>query len=317
MGCSTPASPSIGAFVQRSSNRPIAMALAALVVAVFAAPAEAGEYSPELAATAEAVIEGLDALTARVDAGVASADTRMHAGWDTAVARAVDLASLNRLEAAIAEARVEAVAVLDPLVGRQSTGAVPAAITAALWDEDMNWVERRNHRDTLAAWQRFRDATDRALAVRDVLRDRLGLPSVAGLRVCPLEHPEPFRSDWGDARQWWRTHRGNDMNAAEGTRLVAMERGTVIQMGWHYLGGNGIYVLGDVTGDVYYYAHLSAYADGIEVGSPVEAGQVVGYVGDTGNSDVPHLHLGWMPEAGAVDLDLLTDAYPMLVELCL
>ena len=96
-----------------------------------------------------------------------------------------------------------------------------------------------------------------------------------------------------------------------------MERGEVIQMGWHYLGGNGLYVRGAVTGDVYYYAHLSGYAEGIEVGSPVEAGQVVAYVGNTGNSDVPHLHLGWMPGAGRVDLDGLEDAYQMLVELCL
>jgi murein DD-endopeptidase MepM/ murein hydrolase activator NlpD len=95
-----------------------------------------------------------------------------------------------------------------------------------------------------------------------------------------------------------------------------MENGEVIQLGYHYLGGNGLFLRGAFTGDVYYYAHLSAYADGIEVGTPVVAGQVVAYVGDTGNSDVPHLHLGWMPGAGRVDLDALTDAYGLLQDLC-
>mgnify|MGYP001813130585 CR=1 FL=1 len=106
------------------------------------------------------------------------------------------------------------------------------------------------------------------------------------------------------------------MIAPTGTPLVAVESGSIWSMSYHYLGGNGIYVLGDLTDDVYYYAHMSAYAEGMEIGTPVEAGQVIGYVGSTGNSDLPHLHLGWMPGAGRVDLDGLTDAYELLRGLC-
>jgi murein DD-endopeptidase MepM/ murein hydrolase activator NlpD len=155
----------------------------------------------------------------------------------------------------------------------------------------------------------------RAELLRDRLRSSLGLPIPAGLRVCPFEQAVVLDEDWGDPRGW-RSHKGNDINAPEGTRLVAMERGEVIQMGSHYLGGDGLYLRGDATGDVYYYAHLSGYAEGIEVGAPVIAGQVIAYVGTTGNADVPHLHLGWMPAAGGVDLEALTDAHELLRGLC-
>jgi murein DD-endopeptidase MepM/ murein hydrolase activator NlpD len=296
--------------VSTRTRRLIGLALTAVITAASAAPAAADDL-------VDAVIDDLDAVTERIARVTNRADRRMHADWDRAVAVAVNTASLNRLESTLASSRVNGAAALSPLIGEQSIGVVPVAITAALWDEDMNFVERRDHTDTLVAWFEFRGAISRAEALRDTLREHLGLPPIEGLRVCPLEEADIFEDDWGDQRGWWRTHKGTDINAAEGTRLVAMERGEVIQMGWHYLGGNGLYVLGAVTGDVYYYAHLSSYADDIEVGSFVEAGQVVAYVGDTGNSDIPHLHLGWMPGAGAVDLDELTDAYPMLVELCL
>jgi hypothetical protein len=293
------------------------LVLVAALTATAVAPATADDDAPPDAADVGTVIEGLDTLTEQVERATRRAERRMDAGWDLAVALAVDFASLTRLERTLAVVRVRASAVLEPLIGVQSTGAVPAAITAALWNEDMNYLERRDHDDTLSSWRDLRRSLRRALGVRDELRRRLGLPSIDGLRTCPLEETSPFRRDWGDRRGWWRTHKGTDLNAGEGARLVAMERGEIIQMGWHYLGGNGLYLRGAATGDVYYYAHLSGYAEGIEVGLPVEAGQLVGYVGSTGNADVPHLHLGWMPGTGKVDLDALADAYPMLVELCL
>lgn len=264
----------------------------------------------------EQTIDRLDTLTQRIERSVARAERRMNAGWDELVSVAVDTASLNRLERTLAATRVAATEALLPLTGPASTGAVPAAISVALFDEDMNFVERRNLSDTLASWYRFSGAVEAARIVRNQLRERLGLPSIIGLRVCPLEDIDEFEQDWGD-RRGWRTHKGIDLNADRGTRLVAMERGVVIQAGWHWLGGNQVYLLGEVTGDVYYYAHLDAYAEGIDVGTPVVAGQVVGYAGDTGNADIPHLHLGWMPAAGRVDLDALDDPYEILVELCL
>ena len=260
-------------------------------------------------------ISGLDALTDRAEHVIERSERWMNAGWDAEVAAALDLASLNRLEQSLAVAQVDAAEVLDPLIGPVSTSDVPATITTVLLTQGMDPSQRTDLTETLAAWDRFRGAVGEALALRDLLRERLSLPPVSGLRVCPVETIDAFLQDWGD-RRGWRTHKGTDINAARDSRLVAMERGVIIQMGWHYLGGNQVYLLGDVTGDVYYYAHLDGYADGIEVGVPVIEGQVVGYVGDTGNADIPHLHLGWMPGTGRVDLDGLADPYPMLVELC-
>ncbi len=286
----------------------LALALALGLTAALAAPAVADEGVDQ-------AIAGLDALTSRIERLTGRAHRWIDTTWDFEVAEALDTAVLNRIERSLASARVESVAVLDPLIGPASTGAVAAAITAAFYDEAMPNQTQIELTTTLAAWERFRAAVDEARGLRDALRERLGLPPVTGVRVCPLESVDALLQDWGDPRGW-RSHKGTDINADQGTRIVAMERGVIIQMGWHYLGGNQVYLLGEVTGDVYYYAHLDSYADGLDVGLPVLAGQLVGHVGNTGNADIPHLHLGWMPAAGGVDLSLLDDPYPMLVELC-
>ena len=284
------------------------MALATLLVAGPAVPASA-DGDP----TADACA-GLEDLTARIDELMQLTERLTNGQWDADVARAVDIGGVDRIEQVLAIIRVEATAALEPLIGTHSRDQVPAAITATLLAERMIYPGRGDLIQLLGAWNDYRDAIDGALAVRDDLRERTGLPAITGFRVCPLEEVDTFEHDWGD-RRGWRTHKGTDINAPMGTPLVAMESGVVIQADWHYLGGNGIYVKGDITGDVYYYAHLSAYAEGITVGTPVAAGRVIGYVGDTGNADIPHLHLGWMPGGGG--LDNLQDAYPILVELCL
>ena len=292
------------------TRRLIGLALAAVLTAIPVAPAGADE-------AVDSITEDLESAAEQLNEVADIAERHMDASWDRAVGIAVNTASLNRLERTLAASRITASISLDPLIGEQPVGVVPVAMAAALSSKDMSIVDRREIASALDAWFEYRSAVGRVETARNTLRQRLGLPLVDGLRTCPLEASSIFVDDWGDRRGWWRTHKGTDINAAEGTRLVAMERGEVIQMGWHYLGGNGLYILGATTKDVYYYAHLSAYADGIAVGTPVEAGQVVAYVGSTGNSDVPHLHLGWMPGAGRVDLDALADAYPMLKALCL
>jgi murein DD-endopeptidase MepM/ murein hydrolase activator NlpD len=82
-------------------------------------------------------------------------------------------------------------------------------------------------------------------------------------------------------------------------------------MSFHYLGGYGIYVRGN-TGDIYYYAHLDSYAPGMSQGVRVDRGQLIGYVGDTGNAKgTPHLHLGYRRGGGP-----LTNPYQLMVKLC-
>ena len=115
-------------------------------------------------------------------------------------------------------------------------------------------------------------------------------PPQPGARACPVDGATTFRDSWGEPRPGDRSHTGTDMMAATGTPLVAIEGGYIWNPGWHYAGGLGLYINGD-SGDRWYYAHMDSYAGGIGDGVRVEAGQLVGFVGATGNASVPHLHI--------------------------
>ncbi len=110
----------------------------------------------------------------------------------------------------------------------------------------------------------------------------------------PVESPTSFYDGWGDTRMpgtaWAHWHEGTDILAPSGTPLLAAEDGVISSVSSHILGGFSLWVDGN-SGTRYYYAHLSAYEPGVGEGSEVQAGDVVGYVGDTGNArGTPHLH---------------------------
>jgi murein DD-endopeptidase MepM/ murein hydrolase activator NlpD len=136
------------------------------------------------------------------------------------------------------------------------------------------------------------------------------------VRVCPVPGGWDFDDDWHDSRPWGRVHKGTDFHAPVGSPLMAIEAGTVIQANWHWAGGRQIYIRADSTGDVYYYAHLDSWEEWIWTGTRVEAGDVIGTLGGSGNATTPHLHFGWMPGSGSIDLDSLQNPYRLLVELC-
>ena len=135
--------------------------------------------------------------------------------------------------------------------------------------------------------------------------------STSGL-VCPVDGAVSFSDTWGAPRSGGRTHKGVDMSASRGTPLVAMETGRIYRLSTSTLGGLSIYLLGN-SGDVYYYAHLDVFADGLAGGQKVSAGDLVGYVGTTGNSPswIPHLHLGWQPGGGS-----WANPYQMVNSIC-
>ena len=128
--------------------------------------------------------------------------------------------------------------------------------------------------------------------------------------VCPVDGATTFRDSWGEPRPGGRSHTGTDMMSPIGTPLVAVESGTIWSPSWHYAGGLGLYVNGD-SGNRWYYAHMDSYAAGISDGVRVTAGQLVGYVGDTGNASVPHLHIAWI-----VGGTTYTNPYPILADIC-
>jgi murein DD-endopeptidase MepM/ murein hydrolase activator NlpD len=80
--------------------------------------------------------------------------------------------------------------------------------------------------------------------------------------------------------------------AARGTPVRAIDEGNIVKLFLSKRGGNTIYQFDDSRKYCYYYAHLDKYAPGIQEGSLVRAGDVIGYVGSTGDADAnaPHLH---------------------------
>ena len=106
-----------------------------------------------------------------------------------------------------------------------------------------------------------------------------------------------WTDDWHACRAGCtRLHEGLDIFALSGTPLVAIADGFVSQKVVGELSGTSIEITDD-QGVQYFYAHLSAWAEPIQVGDQVETGQVIGYVGNTGNAITtpPHLHLEVQP----------------------
>jgi len=135
-------------------------------------------------------------------------------------------------------------------------------------------------------------------------------PPNPGVRVCPVDGATTFRDSWGEPRPGGRAHTGTDMMSPVGTPLVAIEDGVIWSPNWHYAGGIGLYINGD-SGDRWYYAHMQGYAPGIVDGVRVSAGQLVGYVGQTGNAASPHLHIGYLPGAA-----YYANPYPIVASVC-
>ncbi len=130
--------------------------------------------------------------------------------------------------------------------------------------------------------------------------------------VFPVGTPHSFGDSFGAPRmigtEYAHAHQGTDIFAPMGTPLVACERGIISQMGSDILGGTKLWLKGE-SGTYYYYAHLSGFAEGLANGAVVDPGQVVGYVGDTGNArgGSPHLHFEIHPDGG-----IAVNPYPLL-----
>ena len=98
---------------------------------------------------------------------------------------------------------------------------------------------------------------------------------------------------WGQSRaNGQRTHEGTDIMAPGGTPVVAAAPGTVEKL-FYSEGGGGItlYVRSPDRRWSYYYAHLQRYAPGLIEGGSVRAGDLIGFVGDAGNSGAGNFHL--------------------------
>ena len=132
-------------------------------------------------------------------------------------------------------------------------------------------------------------------------------PSNAGSGiVCPVAGPHAFADTWGAPRSGGRTHEGVDMMAPSGTPLVAVESGYA-EFKTTRLGGNSVWVNGG-SGTRYFYAHLSAWEGSSR---NVSQGEVIGYVGATGNTTANHLHFEIHPGGGRA-----VNPYPYVRTVC-
>jgi len=103
---------------------------------------------------------------------------------------------------------------------------------------------------------------------------------------------EQLRDTYNESRSEGRAHNALDIMAGCGAPVVAALTGKIIKLFHSDRGGVTIYQMGPDNRTVYYYAHLARYADGLTEGNLARQGEVIGYVGDTGNV-VPgacHLH---------------------------
>jgi murein DD-endopeptidase MepM/ murein hydrolase activator NlpD len=109
--------------------------------------------------------------------------------------------------------------------------------------------------------------------------------------VFPVYGPASFGWDFAVPRPDVGWHHGSDIFAAAGAPVVAVADGELFQVGWNELGGQRVW-LKDDRGNEFYYAHLSAYSPLAYEGSRVRAGDVIGFVGTTGDAvgTLPHLH---------------------------
>jgi murein DD-endopeptidase MepM/ murein hydrolase activator NlpD len=122
---------------------------------------------------------------------------------------------------------------------------------------------------------------------------------LSGEYVFPVVGGAGFSDDFGGPRADTGFHQGIDLFAANGTPLVAVHDGTLFRVGWNRLGGNRLW-LDDGHGNLFYYAHLSGYADVARDGAQVRAGDVIGFMGHSGDAMTTpyHLHFEIHPGGG-------------------
>jgi murein DD-endopeptidase MepM/ murein hydrolase activator NlpD len=108
---------------------------------------------------------------------------------------------------------------------------------------------------------------------------------VAGVR------PEQLRDTFSEARSEGRVHDAIDIPAPRGTPVLAAADGRIVKLFQSERGGMTIYQLDPDNKTIYYYAHLERYADGLSEGHTARRGEVIAYVGDTGNAGAGNYHL--------------------------
>jgi peptidoglycan hydrolase CwlO-like protein len=196
--------------------------------------------------------------------------------------------------------------------------------------------ERAKLQDQFSQQKQIYDDIQDKRAEAEKLVERLGrayrdfLASLSGVsngvfKVCPVDQPRAVYDGFGAPRYagGYHPHAGNDIVAPTGTAILAPFAGTA-RSSYNTLGGSAVYVYG-ALGYVY-NAHLSSYSSNSN--GPVAAGDVIGYVGDSGDAlgGVPHDHFEWHPRVipsnwpaspyGYTVIGSALNPYPLLSQVC-
>jgi LysM repeat protein len=126
------------------------------------------------------------------------------------------------------------------------------------------------------------------------------VPPVIPIQAFPVQGNCWYTDTWQAPRGGGRRHEGVDIIARAGLYVYAVVDGTLTRQAVDRpgsLSGNAWWLTAP-NRDYFFYAHLSAFAPGLSVGSKVKAGQVIGWIGSTGNSSTPHLHFEVHPNGG-------------------
>jgi murein DD-endopeptidase MepM/ murein hydrolase activator NlpD len=135
-----------------------------------------------------------------------------------------------------------------------------------------------------------------------------------GRYVFPVYGPSSYADTYGAPRATVAWHHGIDIFAPLGAPVLAVTDGVVYSVGWNDIGGNRLW-LRDRRGNEYYYAHLSAFSPLAVNGALVRAGDVLAFIGDTGDAEgTPfHLHFEIHPrQLLHLGYDGVINAYPYL-----
>ena len=152
--------------------------------------------------------------------------------------------------------------------------------------------------------ERDKEFAARAKALFDTLNGTALAMPVVGIR------PFDLSNSWGDPRDGGkRKHRGIDIFAPKGTGIVAVADGIISYIGDQPKGGHCLWLTTE-NGSSFYYAHLDRWAAGLFEGMEVRSGDLLGYVGNTGNARTTPAHLHFAVN----ESDEMVNPYPILTK---